>query len=113
MEVWRTDEKGTIVVTSDGDHITVRNTDLPPKQNAPPTETKVTQPQEEDTTAPTQESTQSVTVSITKSGEKYHRDGMPLSEKQQNTGTSCRAGHRAIFAVYSLQSAYKMRKDDT
>ena len=78
VEVWRTDEKGTIVVTSDGDHITVRNTDLPPRQNTPvdtSTETESAQPQEEDTTAPTQESTQSVTVYITKSGEKYHRDG--------------------------------------
>ena len=78
VEVWRTDEKGTIVVTSDGDQITVRNTDLPPRQNTPvdtSTETESAQPQEEDTTAPTQESTQSVTVYITKSGEKYHRDG--------------------------------------
>ncbi len=40
VEVWRTDEKGTIVVTSDGDNITVRNTDLPPKQSAPPAETE-------------------------------------------------------------------------
>ena len=78
VEVWRTDEKGTIVVTSDGEHITVRTADLPSKQSTPvdtSTETESAQPQEEDTTAPMQESTQSVTVYITKSGEKYHRDG--------------------------------------
>ncbi len=79
VKVWRTDEKGTIVVTSDGKNITVRNTDLPPKQNAPPTDTPTeaekTLPQEDDTTPPIQENPQSVTVYITKSGEKYHRDG--------------------------------------
>jgi competence protein ComEC len=79
VKVWRTDEKGTIVVTSDGKNITVRNTDLPPKQNAPPTDTPTeaekTLPLEDDTTPPIQENPQSVTVYITKSGEKYHRDG--------------------------------------
>lgn len=75
VKIWRTDEKGTIVVTSDGETITVRNTDLPPRQNTSSAQTKATQPQEEDTTAPTREDPQSITVYITKTGEKYHRDG--------------------------------------
>ena len=80
VEIWRTDEKGTIVVTSDGENITVRNTNLPPKQNTPPptdtsTETQETLPKEDDTTVPTQTNPQSITVYITKSGKKYHCDG--------------------------------------
>lgn len=68
-EIWRTDKKGTISVISNGENFSVSNR-VPPKllSNAPPiTETaKDTDPQTDN---------QCVTVYITRTGTKYHRDG--------------------------------------
>lgn len=71
-EIWRTDERGTIVVSCDGKNITISGTGTsspPPEGTTPET---ITAP-EESSSAP--DDGQNITVYITKSGTKYHRDG--------------------------------------
>ena len=66
-DIWRTDEKGTIVVTCDGKDIAIYNTDMP---------VQAQEAQEESTeTELSEETGEGITVYITKTGKKYHRDG--------------------------------------
>lgn len=66
-DIWRTDEKGTIVVTCDGEDIAVYNTDMSVQaqtSQGEPTETELSE-----------EAGEGITVYITKTGKRYHRDG--------------------------------------
>ena len=72
-DIWRTDEKGTVIITCDGEHITVQNVELPAQPNAPPAEeTEEQQEMESESSAVHPEGE---TVYITDTGTKYHRDG--------------------------------------
>ena len=64
-EIWRTDEQGTIVVVCDGKNITLNQIEISIQPNAPP------------------EDNQNITVYITKSGTKYHRDGCRYLNKSK------------------------------
>jgi competence protein ComEC len=68
-QVFRTDLVGTIVATSDGTTIKIDKKASPVKINAPPTTAKPTVPQVKSTVI------QNATVYVTKTGEKYHKDG--------------------------------------
>lgn len=82
VEIYRTDDAGTIVATSDGETIKLDKKASPVKPQAPPTAApivptpapKVTQP-------PAQPQPQDVTVYVTKTGEKYHRAGCQYLSK--------------------------------
>lgn len=75
-EIWRTDEKGTIVVTSDGRNITVKNIVTSTIQTTAPPVSKSAEPSTESYTEPyLSNDNQSITVYITRTGTKYHRDG--------------------------------------
>lgn len=66
-DIWRTDEKGNIVVTCDGEDIAIYNTDMPvqaQESQGEPTETELSE-----------EAGEGITVYITKTGKRYHRDG--------------------------------------
>lgn len=80
VSVYRTDQTGTIIATSDGNSITINKNASSIKVNAPPTSAPTSQ-----SPAPTPapipvvtsppSNNQSITVYTTNSGEKYHVDG--------------------------------------
>lgn len=72
-EIYRTDESGTIIAISDGESITFDKQASPVKENAPPVDEENNQ-----SSAPTQE-----TVYITKTGEKYHKEGCRYLSKSK------------------------------
>lgn len=95
-EIWRTDEKGTIVVTSDGKNITVKQVVTTIVQTtAPP----VSESEESDSKNNFPTENQRITVYITRTGTKYHRDGcqhlnsskfpIALNEIDTNKYTPC------------------------
>ena len=65
-DIWRTDEKGTVIVTYDGAKITINNIAITTQPNAPPDTTQddpaITEPQ-------------GMIVYVTNTGKKYHMDG--------------------------------------
>lgn len=67
-DIWRTDEKGTVIITCDGTGVIVDNTVIVAQPNAPPDTSK-------EESNPSTEKNNSVTVYITKTGAKYHADG--------------------------------------
>ncbi|AEE97681.1 MBL fold metallo-hydrolase [Mahella australiensis] len=101
VQIYRTDEAGTIVITSDGNTIKIDKKASPVKPQAPPvssgtasksssgSENKtvvvpVPAPSKEKVTpAPLQPSKNDVTVYITDSGEKYHKDGCRYLKKSK------------------------------
>ena len=72
-EVHRTDEEGTIIVTSDGENITLESLTTGNQPRAPTVTSASSTTVEQDSSAHNDE--QSVTVYVTKSGTKYHLDG--------------------------------------
>lgn len=86
--IYRTDNDGTIIFTSDSHTITVGKKASSEKEQAPPASQKpasqkstiTTQKPSSKVTAPT---TQSVTVYITNTGKKYHRDGCRYLSKSK------------------------------
>ena len=100
-EIWRTDEKGTTVISYAGVNIYVRNIDKTNQANAPPDELskpvsnadkpadKKTDKSKEDKKSSSKDN-EDITVYITKSGTKYHcngcsylkGDGIPISLKE-------------------------------
>lgn len=68
IDVWRTDEKGTVIVICDGVNISIKSTKISAQPNAPPDTSK-------SDSNPTIEENKSVMVYITKTGTKYHADG--------------------------------------
>jgi len=93
VELYRTDESGTIVATSDGKTITFDKKASPIKQNAPPEQerkaesTPKTQPQQEAKSTikstPTPETDNVQEVYITNTGEKYHRSNCRYLRKSK------------------------------
>lgn len=79
-DIWRTDEKGTVIVICNGENITVQNIDTLAQPNAPPTDT-AEEAEEQQTTE--SKAVQSETVYITKTGTKYHRDGCRFLSKSK------------------------------
>ena len=79
ISIYRTDEVGTIVVTSDGVNITVDKKASSIKENAPPVVTEKVQQKESNTSS----ASSSQTVYVTKSGSKYHRLGCQHLKKSQ------------------------------
>lgn len=85
-KIYRTDQSGTIIIESDGKNITVNTISTEIQPRAP--STSVTQPSQSTGTTtvvpvPTPKPTQNVTVYITKTGSKYHRDGCRYLSKSQ------------------------------
>ena len=70
-DIWRTDEKRTIVVTCDGEDIAIYNTDMPVQAQESQGNTSI----ESTETELSEETGEGITVYITKTGKKYHRDG--------------------------------------
>jgi competence protein ComEC len=101
IQVYRTDEAGTIIVTSDGNTIKINKKASPVKPQAPPASSgtasksssdsgnkTVVVPvpvpsKEEITPAPVQPSKNDVTVYITDTGDKYHKDGCRYLKKSK------------------------------
>jgi competence protein ComEC len=77
VAIYRTDMQGTVIVTSDGESITVNTAPTPYQPGAPPVASSMptTPPLTTVTPPPATEEPQSVEVYVTKTGEKYHRDG--------------------------------------
>lgn len=70
--IYRTDEVGTIIATSDGETITIDKKASPTKEQAPPAQEKDSSTVGEQSTS---DKTQDTIVYVTKTGEKYHLDG--------------------------------------
>lgn len=85
-KIYRTDQAGTIVVESDGENIALNAVPSEIKPRAPDQESIHDVPEEKPATvvpvAPTSPA-QGVTVFITKTGEKYHRDGCRYLSKSK------------------------------
>lgn len=80
VEIYRTDEVGTIIATSDGKGITLNKKASPIKPHAPPAssvKTKTTIPKDNSVVIPSSSGPKDsdVIVYITELGKKYHRDG--------------------------------------
>lgn len=97
-QVFRTDESGTIIATSDGETIKFDKKASAVKPQAPPkTETKTT---ETVTTSKATDNGKDITVYVTNSGKKYHSDGcrylskskipISLSEAKSEGYTPCK-----------------------
>lgn len=86
-QIYRTDKDGTIVFTSDGKGITINKKASSQKQQAPPSSAVSKAPAKSSSAvvAPTTgtNDNQSVTVYITDTGTKYHRDGCQYLKKSQ------------------------------
>lgn len=83
-DIWRTDEKGTVIVICDGENITVQSIGTSAQPNAPPTdETEETEEQETTKAELSAEDQQGETVYITNTGTKYHRDGCRFLSKSK------------------------------
>ncbi len=91
-EIHRTDTEGTIVITSDGEKITVEKKDNKEKQNASPkqennldTLNKNTKPQTIAKPKPntTTSNKKEITVYVTNTGSKYHRSGCRYLKKSK------------------------------
>ncbi len=81
-DIWRTDEKGTVIVICDGENITVQNIGTSAQSNAPPTNAvEETEEQQEIESESSEDTLQGETVYITKTGTKYHRDGCRFLSK--------------------------------
>ncbi len=82
--IYRTDTEGTIIFTSDAKTITIDKKASPVKQQAPPVSSISSQASKIIVTPqPKASDNQSVTVYITKTGKKYHRDGCRYLKKSQ------------------------------
>lgn len=82
-DIYRTDEVGTIVVTTDGHKkITVDKKASTVKENAPPV---VVKPKEEPKAETVIQDNQNQTVFRTKSGKKYHRSGCSYLKSKMET----------------------------
>ncbi len=82
INIYRTDEVGTIVFTSDGSKITVDKNASTIKENAPPSSTSINteiSSKEESTNSPAN----TVTVYVTNTGEKYHTGGCQYLRKSK------------------------------
>jgi competence protein ComEC len=91
VEIYRTDESGTIIATTDGSTISFDKKSSPVKPNAPPVTPKSTSVAEATpkpnvvptVVAPAPTEKNEVTVYITDSGSKYHRDGCQYLKKSK------------------------------
>lgn len=92
IPVYRTDECGTIVATSNGKDTTFNvrpgsysysGTGASTSKTSTPTTTTVNKPQEKLVTPPIVTENKSVTVFITETGKKYHRDGCRYLSKSR------------------------------
>lgn len=90
VNIFRTDEQGTIIARSDGNMISINKEPTPYNPNAPPSIQTVTTNEPEvaeepviDEEAPAIEEPKEVTVYVTKTGAKYHRDGCQYLRKSQ------------------------------
>jgi competence protein ComEC len=84
VEVYRTDEVGTIIATSDGNVIKFDKKASAIKEQAPPVKNETAKA--EPTTAansPEKSQTKEITVYITSSGKKYHSDGCQYLKKSK------------------------------
>lgn len=75
--VWRTDERGTIIATCDGENITLNHIATSIQPHAPPDVSSDPASDE------SPDDGQSTTVYITESGTKYHRDGCQYLKKNK------------------------------
>jgi competence protein ComEC len=80
-QVYRTDESGTITITSDGKNITIDKKSSPIKEQAPPIAVKPSQSVA--TSTPAKSTAADPIVYITNSGEKYHSDGCTSLSKSK------------------------------
>ena len=87
VNVFRTDEQGTIIISSDGNTISTNNRPSPYESNAPPTIQQIETPVVEQPVIveeiPAIEQSKEIIVYITKTGEKYHRDGCQYLRKSK------------------------------
>lgn len=83
VQIYRTDESGTIIVTTDGKNIAFDKKASPIKQQAPPAEPEK-QTANEQTKEQKEEQKKEVTVYITKTGTKYHSAGCQHLSKSCN-----------------------------
>lgn len=77
-EIWRTDDKGTVVVVSNGENLTISHMETFVQPNAPPVSSSTNLAQETE-----RPEDKNVTVYITQSGTKYHRDGCRYLSKSK------------------------------
>jgi len=81
VQIYRTDEAGTIIATSDGQKITIDKQASPVKPHAPPASTIKNSSASSNSgaavapTAPVPAKSSDITVYVTKTGKKYHLDG--------------------------------------
>ncbi len=89
IQIYRTDELGTIIATSDGNNITLDKNVSTIKSNAPPTTSAVnnkqnTQPQNTTVAAdPSPTDNKEMTVYVTNTGKRYHLDGCSSLSKSK------------------------------
>lgn len=82
VEIYRTDEAGTIIATSDGNNITLNKNKSTIKANAPPPAAKSTESSSTNTQVQEQNNVET-TVYITNSGKKYHSSGCQYLSKSK------------------------------
>jgi competence protein ComEC len=82
-KAYRTDTQGTIIVTTDGSKITVNTAPTPYQSNAPPAVPPVPATKPGSSAPPVAAETQNVTVYVTNTGAKYHRDGCRYLSKSK------------------------------
>jgi len=85
VKVYRTDEQGTIVITSDGNNIRVNQDPVPYQSRAPSKPPKPSASTVEPSRASQIDSSpaQNITVYVTATGAKYHRDGCRYLRKSK------------------------------
>lgn len=86
VNVYRTDEAGTIIITSDGTNISVEKKASAVKENAPPaavSSTKAPAQEEAVESVPQLNNNDDIMVYITRTGECYHRSGCSSLSKSK------------------------------
>jgi len=83
IDIYRTDEKGTIIVVCDGTNITLNNIKTEIQPRAPSAKPVAAAVAKTATITPTKTQEQGTTVYITRTGKKYHRDGCQYLRKSQ------------------------------
>lgn len=81
INIQRTDEQGTIIATCDGVNMTLSHRSTSSQPHAPPSCFSSVEPDSPTISASTE--TQSLTVYVTRTGEKYHRDGCRYLKKSK------------------------------
>ncbi len=83
IQIFRTDEVGTIIFTSDGEKITIDKKASTIKENAPPKSASVSSERQTSNEKVDSAETKTLTVYVTKTGEKYHSSGCQYLRKSK------------------------------